>query len=182
MGYKIKKTAGVVVLYLITVLCIGIAAPPRIAVQAISDTPVERLTYGDSVMRSFTPDIATYLFSFYAQSGDVVTITMIAAKADSARPSVIIDPALVLLDPAGQPIAQNDDALDPLFGLTNARLVGFPIPASGFYMIHALRMNSRYARRNVRADVERAAEWKHARQYRLRTAFQRYDQQRHAHD
>ncbi len=115
------------------------AAPDRRA----SDQryPVERLTYGDSVTRSFTPDIATYLFSFYAQSGDVVTITMIAPKADSARPSITIDPALVLLDPAGQPIAQNDNSLDPIFGLTNARLVGFPIPASGFYMIHALRVS-----------------------------------------
>jgi hypothetical protein len=108
---------------------------PQIA-QA-SDAPIERLIYGDTVSHVFTPDINAFQFSFDAVKGDLVTITVVG-KPDKVN-APIIDPALALFDPTGQLTAQNDDSLDPAFGLTNARLSDFPIPANGLYSIRVTR-------------------------------------------
>ena len=102
-----------------------------------SDVPVERLIYGDSISHVFTPDITAFQFSFDAVKGDLVTLTVVGKPDKTNGP--IIDPALALFDPTGQLIGQNDDSLDPAFGLTNARLVDFPIPTNGLYGIRVTR-------------------------------------------
>jgi len=119
---------------LLTVL-LTINTPIHAQTQA-TDTPVERLTYGDSVTCDFDATIGAYLFSFYADQADTVTITMIAKNA--GKPGAI-DPALVLIGTTGQTVAQNDDSLDAKFGLTNARLINFPILQTGLYQIRATR-------------------------------------------
>lgn len=111
-----------------------------IAASAQTDAPAERLIYGDAVTRAFSATVDNYLFSFDAEQGDVVTITIVAANSTPPDPKAPpIDPALVLIGPGNQPVAQNDDSLDEKFGVTNARLVNYPIPASGTYLIKALR-------------------------------------------
>ena len=59
--------------------------------------------------------------------------TMIAAAGST------LDPDLRLYSVDGVLIAQNDDSLDPQFGLTNARLERFPIRKDGTYTIEAGR-------------------------------------------
>lgn len=105
---------------------------PRPA-HAQNAAPAERLLYGDTLTRSFSAEPDALPFSFYAVEGDSVTITLVATDADT------LDPALVLLDSTGKRIAQNDDSFDDRFGLTNARLINFPVPSDGLYTILATR-------------------------------------------
>jgi len=60
--------------------------------------------------------------------------------ADPANPA--LDPAMMLYGPDGSLVAQNDDSLDSQFGLTNARLVRFPIVDAGAYAIRAERRSA----------------------------------------
>ncbi len=100
--------------------------------------PAERLNYGGSVKRAFGSGTGPFLFTFQAQAGDQVTITMVADRSSQS-----LDPALVLLGPDGKPVARNDDSFDSDFGLTNARLVNFPIPVNGIYTIQAMRSSDK---------------------------------------
>ncbi len=113
-----------------------VPAPNPGAGPASSPTPAlasaEHLNFGQTVKRTFQPGTSQLVFTFQAQAGDLITITM------TADPNGSLDPALVLLGPDGKPVAQNDDSLDPAFGLSNARLLNFPIRASGQYTIQAL--------------------------------------------
>jgi hypothetical protein len=93
----------------------------------------EPLQYGNSVKRTFEDGSGPFIFTFQAQAGDLITLTMVADRGQQ------LDPALVLIDPQGNVIAQNDDSFDPAFGPLNARLVNFPIPANGTYTIQAMR-------------------------------------------
>jgi Bacterial pre-peptidase C-terminal domain len=97
----------------------------------------ERLDYGKSVKRSFAADSGPFLFTFQANLGDVITLTMVADRADP------MDPAISLFGPDGVIVARNDDSFDLNFGLTNARLVNFPIPSTGLYTIQAMRSSDR---------------------------------------
>ena len=112
--------------------------PQPVATPTPVPAPAERLNYGGSVKRTFGSGTGPFLFTFQAQAGDQVTITMVA---DRNSPS--LDPALVLLGPDGKPVARNDDSFDSSFGLTNARLVNFPIPGSGTYTIQAMRSSDK---------------------------------------
>ncbi len=102
-----------------------------------ADRPVERLIYGDTVTHVFTSDISAFQFSFDAVTGDSVTLTAVGKPDKTNGP--VVDSSLSLFDPAGQLIAQNDDSLDQIFGLTNARLTDFPIPANGLYGVRVTR-------------------------------------------
>ncbi len=95
--------------------------------------PPEPINYGSTVKRSFGPGDGPLSFTFEARAGDVITLTMVA------DPDTALDPALVLIGPNGKMVARNDDSLDASFGMTNARLVNFPIPAAGTYTIQAMR-------------------------------------------
>jgi hypothetical protein len=103
-------------------------ASPQAATPA-----AEPLQYGNSVKRAFEDGSGPFVFTFQAQAGDLITLTMVADRGQQ------LDPALALIDPQGRIIAQNDDSFDATFGPLNARLVNFPIPADGTYTIQAMR-------------------------------------------
>ena len=104
--------------------------------QTTSPPPIEALIYGDMITHTFTPAVTAFQFAFDAVRSDSVTLTAVG-NSDSGGP--IIDPALTMFDPSGQLVAQNDDALDPVFGLTNARIADYPIPVSGRYSVTVTR-------------------------------------------
>lgn len=131
------------------VLMLLLALPIR---AAHADEPTERLTYGDTITRTFEADSSDYLFNFYAVEGDLLTLTMTARKEGE------IDPALTVVAPDGKVIAQNDDSLDERFGVTNARLVNFPIPKSGLYTIRAGRSKGTKGQFTVALKARRAGE------------------------
>ncbi len=103
------------------------------AQQTATPGTAERLAYGNTVKRTFTAASDAFTFTFQAQAGDVITLTMVADRGES------VDPALVLIGPDGNPVARNDDSFDANFGVVNARLVNFPIEVSGTYTIQAIR-------------------------------------------
>jgi hypothetical protein len=133
------------------VLILLLALPIR-ATHADAPEPTERLTYDDTITRTFEADSGDYLFNFYAVEGDLLTLTMTARKEGE------IDPVLTILAPDGKVIAQNDDSLDERFGMTNARLINFPIPKSGLYTIHAGRSKGAKGQFTVALKARRAGE------------------------
>ncbi|MCC7449953.1 MAG: PPC domain-containing protein [Anaerolineae bacterium] len=124
MSVRVVRLIGLIV-------CMGMIGTSIGTIWA-QESP-EPISYGNTVQRSFEPGDGPMLFTFDAQAGDVITLTMVA-DPDSA-----VDPALALLGPDGTLVARNDDSLDAAFGMTNARLVNFPIPAAGTYTIQAMR-------------------------------------------
>lgn len=117
-----------------------------------ADTPPERLLYGDTITRSFEADGEDFAFSFYGVEGDLLTLTMTARKEGE------VDPALSLVAPDGKLIAQNDDSLDDRFGVTNARLLNFPIPKTGLYVIHAVHNKGEKGQFTMALKARRAGE------------------------
>ena len=94
------------------------------------------IKYGAKLHEAFNAAEPSLRFTFGARIGEQVSITVVA---DSGDP---LDPAIVLVGPDSSVVAQNDDSLDPKFGLTNARLVSFPIPRSGTYTIEVHRVGN----------------------------------------
>src|SRR5262249_19571115 len=90
---------------------------------SFAGTPI---TYSAKVKKTFGLQTQPFIFTFEAQTGDTVTMTMAADPASAA-----LDPALMLYGPDGGLVAQNDDSLDSQFGMMNARLVRFPITDAG---------------------------------------------------
>jgi hypothetical protein len=123
-----------------------------VSVSAQDADSAERLTYGDTITRTFEADGGDFNFNFYAIKGDILTLTMTARRADE------LDPALQLIAPDGKLIAQNDDSLDARFGVTNARLANFPIPETGLYMIRAAREKGTKGQFTVAIKANRAGE------------------------
>lgn len=73
----------------------------------------------------------TQRWQFEGQAGQTFTITM--------QPTTgTLDPALRLIAPNGEIIAENDDAGDPALG-TSAQIFGAQLPANGSYTIEARR-------------------------------------------
>jgi len=124
MTMRIVKIIGLMV-------CVGFVALAAGTIHAQGSA--EPISYGNTVKRSFGPGDGPFLFSFNATAGDIITLTMVA------DPDSPVDPALALLGPDGKMVARNDDSLDSSFGMTNARLVNFPIPVTGTYTIQAMR-------------------------------------------
>src|SRR5260221_11085074 len=106
----------------------------RPAVQATT-APATPIRYGDTVTGEFGQGDSAFTYTFSGDAGNLITITMLSS-ADNETP---IDPAIQLLNPAGQLIGRNDGSLDPEFGLTNARILRFPLVDSGTYTIMAMR-------------------------------------------
>jgi hypothetical protein len=73
-------------------------------------------------------------YTFEANEGDIVTITMIDTSRDDG-----LDPLIILLDPDGNEIARNDDASDTGLGLYNSQIFAFELPQDGEYTIIATR-------------------------------------------
>jgi hypothetical protein len=91
------------------------------------------IKYGAKLHQVFATGESVLRFTFEAKISEKVTITAVADKDDP------VDPAIVLIGSDSNVVAQNDDSLDPAFGLTNARLVNFPIPRSGTYTLEIHR-------------------------------------------
>ena len=106
----------------------------RPALQA-TDTSPTPIQFGDSVDGEFGDGDGPFAYTFDGSTGNLVTITMVSSP-DNDPP---IDPALQLLGPDGRLMARNDDSFDSTFGLTNARIVRFPLPVDGTYTILAMR-------------------------------------------
>lgn len=86
------------------------------------------LENGESAEGLFSGDVTAQLFGFLGSAGDVVTISM-TQEEDSD-----LDPYLVLLGPAGQVVAKDDDSGE----VTSSALISeVELPANGSYFIIA---------------------------------------------
>lgn len=117
--WQLLAATGLVMSLMVGALLPAWAAPLR------QDTEPVVLVYGQTVDGQLDGDHPSAFFAFDAQSGDVVTITMIVTEGD-------LDPFVVLNDPTGVPLATDDNS----GGGLNARLT-FVIPANGRYTIQA---------------------------------------------
>lgn len=93
------------------------------------------LTSGQTVRGQITDETPETRYTFEAQAGDTVTITMASLFGD-------LDTYLTLLGPNGEVIAENDDydsqQITLFFG-TDSALVGITLPETGTYSILAQR-------------------------------------------
>lgn len=96
---------------------------------AVSDT---LLTPGAPVTGSIDADQARQVYLVDGRAGQVLRIRLDAATGSA------LDPMLILLDPGGAPLAENDDGA---FGYVNARL-DYRVPRSGRYVIIATRSDA----------------------------------------
>ncbi len=91
------------------------------------------LRYGDSVIGTISDSNAEVFYTFQAQQGDILTISML-------RSSGTLDPYLQVVDSERFVIAQNDDQVGA--DTRNARIDALIIGRSGTYVIVATRYNS----------------------------------------
>ena len=84
---------------------------------------------------SITQDNKFDLYIFDGQAGDVVNIAM-------NNTSGTLDPSLYLIDPSGNEVAANDDAVAG--ENTNALIANFTLPADGQYIIIATHFGAQY--------------------------------------
>ncbi len=89
------------------------------------------LVYGESERGTIAAGDDEHLFSFSAEAGDMITISMIADDENA------LDTYLVLLDANGTLLAENDDADETTF---NSQIV-YEIIESGDYTIVAMQYN-----------------------------------------
>jgi hypothetical protein len=89
---------------------------------------LELLSGNDIVIAIFEDEVNAHLYAFFGSQGDVVTITM------NQRQDSLLDPYLVLLGPAGEVYAADDDSgeLD-----LAAEIRRFRLPQDGSYFILA---------------------------------------------
>jgi len=90
------------------------------------DLPV--LFDGDVVDGVFEENVTSQIFAFHGEAGDTVTITMTQDE------DTLLDPYLVLLGPAGQVFAADDDSGDVFLA---SRIADFELPQDGTYLILA---------------------------------------------
>jgi hypothetical protein len=86
------------------------------------------LNYGDSVQGTITNELFEQIYTFEGRANDEVTISMSATSGD-------LDPLLVLLNPDGEKLTENDDA----GGSTNSRIERFRLRGDGVHTIIATR-------------------------------------------
>ncbi len=87
---------------------------------------------GQSVTNTFEGSVNAQLYVFIGSAGDIVEITMV--QADDS----FLDPYIVLLGPAGQVYASDDDSGDePL----SSQISGFELPEDGTYFVLATTFN-----------------------------------------
>lgn len=101
------------------------SAGPASAAPARQAEP-EPITFGETVTAMLSAEAPEARFTFTAQQGDVVTISLTAVSDG-------VDPQLDLLDSTGAVVAQNDDIDFP--NNVNAQIADFAIPAAGAYTI-----------------------------------------------
>jgi hypothetical protein len=89
---------------------------------------IPTLNYGASVTGNINPDNLVDLYAFYANQGDVITISMNRSDGN-------LDTVVDLLDDAQQLILRDDDGGNG----QNSRIERYDIPATGLYYIRAQR-------------------------------------------
>jgi hypothetical protein len=116
---------------LLGLMLLAVALVPLAAAQDDEEEPrltLDVLYDGDRVTGVFEDEVNAHLYAFVGQSGDVVTISM--TQADDS----ILDPYLVLLGPAGEVYAADDDS-----GMVDlaAQISDFVLPEDGSYFVLA---------------------------------------------
>jgi hypothetical protein len=95
--------------------------------QGVSFESGSALRYGDTVVNTINNDKPEVYYSFRAERGDVVTLTM---RRDFGN----LDPVLKIVNSQLTIVAQNDDAIG-----TDSRIENFIVQESGTYVIVATR-------------------------------------------
>jgi len=113
-GYALGSTSGA---YELTIERVGVSPESGSA-----------LRYGDTVANSITDGAPQVFYTFRAQRGDIITLTM-------RRDSGTLDPLLRIVNVSRQIIAQDDDSLNA----HDARIERFTIQEDGQYLIIATR-------------------------------------------
>ncbi len=116
--------ASALTVFLATLAFYGVRPPLAQASPPLQAGPTE-LVYGETVDGQLGTDTPSAFYVFQAQTGDIVTITMIS-------PDATLDPFLVLNDEAGTPLATDDNS-----GGGSAARLTFVIPETGRYEIQA---------------------------------------------
>lgn len=102
----------------------GTTLPPTVEGSTGTD-----LQYGATVTGTIAGDTIAFNYTFSGSAGDVVTIRMNSV-------SNALDPLLILLDPAGNTLIENDDDPDGIF---DSLIADFELPGDGVYTIIATR-------------------------------------------
>lgn len=145
---KTKVTAGLVALVMIVAVVMGAVQAQGIMLQA-----------GDVVEGTLSADRTVELWQFYAPDGAQIEIVMRALSGD-------LDPFLVLDDPAGRLVADNDNIRD---NRTTTARIRLTLTSEGAYTIRAQAAVAGQAGRyeltfNRRDNVQPLA-WDEARTY-----------------
>lgn len=112
--------------FIIPLLCLSVST---VYAQTATPPPAFPITPGKRVEGNITASAARVRYTFSAQSGDQITISMDATSGD-------LDPYLFLFAPNGDLLQQNDDAVQ---GSRNAQIT-FTLPSTGAYIIEATRV------------------------------------------
>lgn len=113
-----------------TLIVTGDGEPVSIPEQAPTD---RSLQYGETVTGTLDNSIFEHHYSFEGTAGDVISVDM-ALVHESGN----LDTKLILLDPQGEVLAENDDIE---LTTTNSRLSEISLPESGTYTIIATRFD-----------------------------------------
>ncbi|MEP7292271.1 MAG: hypothetical protein ABI835_10825 [Chloroflexota bacterium] len=105
--------------------------PTYTPVYTALGTLTGQLEVGVSVEGAFLSQFERHIYLFTGAEGQQVTLTMAATSSGSAS---TVDPVLTLYDPAGQPLATDDNS----GGDHSALLRDVRLPASGEYVVQAL--------------------------------------------
>ncbi|PJF42352.1 MAG: hypothetical protein CUN55_10140 [Phototrophicales bacterium] len=93
------------------------------------------IRFGVSVRGELNNNSNRHDYTFFAEAGDRITITM-----RKVNPDGILDTWLFLYDSNYNELAQNDDVTQPIEGLTETdSLITFTIPSNGSYIVRATR-------------------------------------------
>lgn len=117
-------------LYLKIGLCVFVLLLSAFGVVAQDEEPtllLQVLNDGEVVSDALSSDVQARLYAFNASEGDVLTVSMVATGAE-------LDPFVVVLGPAGEVIASDDDSGEVMF---DAYIEDVTLPASGTYFVLA---------------------------------------------
>lgn len=98
--------------------------------QGVSFESGSALRYGDTVVNTISEETPEVYYSFRAQRGDVITLTM---RRDFGE----LDPVVKIVNARLSIVAQNDDAIG-----MDARIENFIVQETGSYAIIATRYNN----------------------------------------
>ena len=127
------KSVRYLITGLVVLLLWALSVPAMAQDVEATEEPAPAITVpimqdGDTLTDTFAENVTTHLFGFNATEGDVVTISMTQEEGSD------LDPFLVVLGPAGQVIASDDDSGEMML---SALIADLEIETSGSYLILA---------------------------------------------